>query len=77
MRMPLDGEMPGMLISGSTITAKAADGSTVTIHTTPSTQYRQNGQAVAASAVTVGSQISVMGTHNGDGSITATAIDIG
>lgn len=64
-------------VSGSTITAKAADGSTVTIHTTSSTQYRQNGQTATASAVTVGSQIRVMGTHNSDGSITATTIDIG
>ncbi|HEU5438160.1 MAG TPA: DUF5666 domain-containing protein [Ktedonobacterales bacterium] len=63
-------------VNGSTITAKAGDGSTVTIHTTSSTQYRQNGQTVSASAVAVGSRISAMGMHNSDGSITATSIDI-
>jgi hypothetical protein len=63
-------------VSGSTITAKAADGSTVTIHTTSSTTYTRNRQSASASAVTVGSRISVMGTHNSDGSITATSIDV-
>ena len=63
-------------ISGSTILAKAADGSTVTIHTTSSTKYTKNHQTAAASDVTVGSKISVMGTKNSDGSITATSIDI-
>ena len=63
-------------VSGSTITAKAADGTTVTIHTTSSTKYTHNRQSASASAVTVGSRISVMGTHNSDGSITATSIDV-
>jgi hypothetical protein len=63
-------------VSGSTITAKAADGSTVTIHTTSSTTYTKNHQSASASAVTVGARISVMGTRNSDGSITATSIDI-
>lgn len=63
-------------VSGSTITAKAGDGSTVTIHTTSSTQYLQNGQTVSASTVKAGSQIHVAGTHNSDGSITATRIEI-
>jgi len=63
-------------VSGSTIQAKASDGSTVTIHTTSSTVYTKNHQTAAASAVTVGSRISIMGTHNSDGSITATSIDI-
>jgi hypothetical protein len=64
-------------VSGNTIVAKAPDGSTVTIHTTASTQFTRNDQAVAASAVTVGSQIRVFGTHDSDGSITATRIDLG
>lgn len=64
-------------VSGSTITAKAANGNTVTVHTTASTEYTRSGQSVSASAVTVGSTISVMGTHNSDGSITATSINIG
>jgi hypothetical protein len=64
-------------VSGSTIVAKTASGSSVTIHTTASTQYTQAGKTVAASAVTVGSRIHVTGTHNSDGSITATRVDIG
>lgn len=64
-------------ISGQTITAKAADGSTVTIHTSASTKYTKNGQSASASAVTVGSQIHVQGSRNRDGSINATQIDVG
>ena len=64
-------------VSGQTIAAKAADGSTVTIHTTASTQYTKGGQSATASAVTAGAQIHVDGTHNSDGSITATRIDVG
>lgn len=64
-------------VSGGTIVAKASDGSSVTIHTTSSTQYTRNGQSASASAVTVGSQIHVDGTRNSDGSITATRIDVG
>ena len=63
-------------VSGQTITAKAADGSTVTIHTSSSTKYTKNGQAASASAVTAGSQIHVDGTKNNDGSINATQIDV-
>jgi hypothetical protein len=64
-------------VNGNTIVAKASDGSTITIHTTASTQYTRAGQSVSASAITVGSRIHVTGTHNSDGSITATRIDIG
>jgi hypothetical protein len=64
-------------VSGNTIVAKSANGSSVTIHTTASTTYRQAGKTVTASAITVGTRIHVMGTHNSDGSITATSIDIG
>jgi hypothetical protein len=64
-------------VSGNTIVAKTASGSSVTIHTTASTRYTQAGKTVAASAITVGTRINVMGTHNSDGSITATSIDIG
>jgi hypothetical protein len=63
-------------ISGSTIVGKEANGTSLTIHTTSGTQYRQAGQSVARSAIKVGSEIHVMGTHNSDGSITATSIDI-
>ncbi len=64
-------------ISGQTITAKASDGTSVTIHTTSSTVYVKGGQTVTAGSVTVGVQIRVQGTRNSDGSITATRIDIG
>lgn len=64
-------------VNGNTIVAKTASGSSVTIHTTASTSYTQAGKAVAASAIKVGTRISVMGTHNSDGSITATSIVIG
>jgi hypothetical protein len=63
-------------VSGNTITAKAADGSTLTIHTSSSTKYTKGGQSASASAVTAGSQIHVEGTRNSDGSITATQIDV-
>ncbi len=63
-------------VSGQTITARAADGSTVTIHTSSSTKYTKGGQSASASAVTAGSQIHVQGTKNSDGSINATQIDV-
>lgn len=64
-------------VNGNTIVAKSSNGSSVTIHTTSSTTYRQAGKTVTASAITAGTRIHVMGTHNSDGSITATSIDIG
>jgi len=63
-------------VSGNTITAKAADGSSITIHATSSTKYTKGGQSASASAVTPGSQIHVEGARNNDGSITATQIDV-
>ena len=63
-------------VSGQTIVATAQNGSTITVHTTSSTQYTRNGQSAAASAVTAGSKIHVDGTRNSDGSITATRIDV-
>ncbi len=63
-------------VNGNTIVAKTASGSSATVHTTASTTYTQAGKTVTASAIKAGSQISVMGTHNSDGSITATSIDI-
>lgn len=64
-------------VSGNTIVAKTASGSSVTVHTTASTKYTQAGKSAAASAIKAGTHIHVMGTHNSDGSITATSIDIG
>lgn len=63
-------------VSGNTIVARTASGSTVTIHTTASTKYTQAVKTASASALKAGTSISVMGTHNSDGSITATSIDI-
>lgn len=63
-------------VSGQTIIAKAADGSTITIHTTSSTKYSKDGQSASASAVTTGSRIHVEGSKNSDGSINATQIDV-
>ena len=63
-------------VNGNTIVAKTSSGSSVTVHTTASTRYNQAGKTVTASAIKVGAHISVMGTHNSDGSITATSIDI-
>jgi hypothetical protein len=64
-------------INGNTIVAKTSSGSSVTVHTTASTRYNQAGKTVTASAIKVGARINVTGTHNSDGSITATSIDIG
>ena len=64
-------------VNGNTIVAKTSSGSSVTIHTTASTQYTQAGKTVAVSTIKVGTRMNVMGTHNSDGSITATSIDIG
>jgi len=64
-------------VNGNTIVAKTSSGNSVTIHTTASTQYTQAGKTAAASAVKAGARIHVSGTHNSDGSITATRIDIG
>ncbi len=64
-------------VSGNTIAAKTESGSLVTIHTTASTKYMQAGATVSAKALKAGTRIQVMGTHNSDGSITATSIDIG
>jgi hypothetical protein len=63
-------------VNGNTIVAKTSSGSSVTVHTTASTRYNQAGKTVTASAIKVGTRINVMGTHNSDGSITATSIDI-
>jgi hypothetical protein len=64
-------------VHSGTIEATTASGSSVTINTTASTSYTRSGKTVDASAITVGTQISVRGTHNKHGSITATSIKIG
>ena len=63
-------------VNGTTIVAKASDGTAVTIHTSSTTQYTQAHQSATASAVKVGSVIHVDGATNSDGSVNATAIDV-
>lgn len=63
-------------INGQKISAKQANGSTVTIETTSSTVYTRAGQKVSASDIKTGETIHVRGTHNSNGSISATNIDI-
>lgn len=63
-------------ISGQNITAKRQDGSSVTIVTSSSTVYTRLGKTVSESALSSGTRIHVRGTHNSNGSITATHVDI-
>ena len=64
-------------VNGNTIVARTASGSSVTIHMTTRTRYTQAGKTVTVRTIKAGTRISVMGTHNSDGSITATSISIG
>ena len=64
-------------VNGNTIVAKGQNGKAVTIHTSASTRYTQAGKSVAASAIKAGTHVQVMGTHNSDGTITASSIVIG
>jgi hypothetical protein len=63
-------------VGAQTITAKRADGTSVTIQTSSSTQYSRAGKSVDRSAITTGTQIRVKGTKNSDSSISATSIEI-
>jgi hypothetical protein len=46
-------------VNGNTIVAKSSNGSSVTIHTTASTTYRQAGKAVTASSIKAGTSIDI------------------
>ncbi len=70
------GELTVSSVSGDTITAKQGNGTSVTVHTTSSTRYERAGKTVDSSQVKSGTQISVQGTHNSDGSIAASVISI-
>jgi hypothetical protein len=61
-------------VSGSTITVKDRDGSSVTIDTTGSTEFQVNGDNAALADVKVGMFLVAEGTKNGDGSLTATDV---
>lgn len=63
-------------VSGQAITAKRADGASVTIHVSSSTTYARAGKQVSLNAVTVGETIGVMGQRNSDGSVNATRVVI-
>jgi hypothetical protein len=63
-------------VNGSTIVAQSSCSKSITIHTTASTQYLQAGKTVSVSAITVGTRVYVTGSHNRDGSLTATRIVI-
>ncbi len=63
-------------VTDSTISAKAPDGTAVTIHTSSSTTYGKAGQTVSRGAITTGETINVRGTRNTDGSIAATHVEI-
>ncbi|MEA2675108.1 MAG: hypothetical protein QOI92_2300, partial [Chloroflexota bacterium] len=64
-------------ISGSTITVKDRDGSTVTITVTGSTTYDVAGATAKLSDIKVGMFLNAEGTQNGDGSLTATSVRAG
>jgi hypothetical protein len=68
-------------VQGSTITAKRADGTTLTITTNGGTTFHvaRPGQPPASGALTdvgVGEHITVIGTLTGTGAVTATAVGV-
>lgn len=78
----VDGQITS--VSGSTITLRDREGGTVTVHTTASTNAASvsigaNGpmrSSIALSSLKVGDQISVEGTRNSDGSLTALSVTL-
>jgi hypothetical protein len=72
----LRGALTVASVSGDTITAKRADGTSLTIHVTSSTRFERAGQTVDRSQVKAGTEIAVQGTRNSDGSIAASEIRI-
>lgn len=63
-------------VNSQSLTAKRADGSTVTILTTSSTIYLQGCKTISRSAITANQQIYVLGSHTSNGQITAKVIGI-
>jgi hypothetical protein len=61
-------------ISGSTITVKDRDGSSVTIKVTGSTTYDVAGATAKLSDIKVGMFLDAEGTQSSDGSLTATSV---
>ena len=62
-------------VSGSTITVKLTSGGSQVAVLAPSTQYRKAVDGTSAD-VTVGSQVTITGTTNSDGSLTAQSVQI-
>jgi hypothetical protein len=62
-------------VSGSTATIKLMSGGSQIAVLAPSTQYREAVDGTAAD-MTVGSQVTITGTTNSDGSLTAQSIQI-
>ena len=63
-------------VNGSTIVAHSSCNKSITVHITGSTQYVRAGKTVSVRAITVGTRVYVTGSHNPDGSITASRIVI-
>jgi hypothetical protein len=61
-------------VTGSTITVKDRDGTSVTIKVTGSTTYDVAGSTAKLSDIKVGMFLVAEGTQNSDGSLTATAV---
>jgi hypothetical protein len=64
-------------VSGSTITVKDRDGTSVTIKVTGSTTYDVAGATAKLSDIKVGMFLVAEGTQNSDGSLTATSVRAG
>jgi Domain of unknown function (DUF5666) len=62
-------------VSGSTITVKSMNGGSQVAVLAPSTQYRKAVDG-ASSDVVVGSQVTITGSTNSDGSLTAQSVQI-
>jgi len=62
-------------VSGSTITVKSTNGGSQVAVLAPSTQYRKAVDG-ASSDVVVGSQVTITGSTNSDGSLTAQSVQI-
>lgn len=60
----------------STLTMTDFNGATATVHLTGNTHYQEAGKAVTVSDVTVASAVTVAGTRNSDGSLTAVHVVI-
>lgn len=62
-------------VNGNTITVKLASGGSQVAVLAPSTQYRKAVDGTSAD-VAVGSQVTITGTTNSDGSLTAQSVQI-